>query len=158
MEGHNILWKIRKLTLDIIALHFYTVKTHVEFHLRDLTIWKQNLIVWKTGIVHLTLENYICTFEVSMEHVYSAALPSSCGIFKILNRNPDAMLIRLSDIYHMKMHSNIWIFTFKQLVVFHKYRLVWPRDLEGRKMTITQIYACILCYFILKIVAFDVPS
>ena len=37
-------------------------------------------------------------------------------------------------------------------------RLNIYRDLEGRKMRIAQIYVCVISYFLLKAVAFDVPS
>ena len=33
-----------------------------------------------------------------------------------------------------------------------------PRDLEGRRMRIAKIYACVLLYFLLKAAAFDVLS
>ena len=34
----------------------------------------------------------------------------------------------------------------------------YTRDLEGRRMRIAQIYACVLFSFLLKVAAFDVQS
>ena len=36
--------------------------------------------------------------------------------------------------------------------------LTYYRDLEGRRVGIAQIYACVLLYFLLKSAPFDVPS
>ena len=38
----------------------------------------------------------------------------------------------------------------------NKFAKDLTRDLEGRRMRIAQIYACVLLYFLLKAVAFDV--